>query len=349
MEIPVETKQPLLNESPKLKPAEPTTRSRLPNLRHIFIGKDGLRAGWSLSIFLALFVSLVFALGSGFNIIFIRWLHLIKKSDLYGTADVPAARVFLNCFLIFLAALLATWIMSKIERRPNSVYGLGGGHKLRLFLIGLGSGVGCFLLMVLTLWSGGLLVIDSRLLFGGDILRYGAIWLVALLMVGLFNEYTFRGYLQYTLTRGLSGFCRWAFKTSHSAVLGFWIAAAVTSAVFAFGAYSIASPVLMLVSVALFGMVQCLSLWRTGSLWWAIGFHMATDWTTSFLFGLPDGGERLQHRLLATHPAGNPILSGGTTDPGSSILIFPILAIMVLIVLFALPRGHYGVTPDRAG
>ena len=35
--------------------------------------------------------------------------------------------------LNFLVVLLLTWIMSKIERRPNSVYGFGGRRKLAHF------------------------------------------------------------------------------------------------------------------------------------------------------------------------------------------------------------------------
>jgi hypothetical protein len=237
--------------------------------------------------------------------------------------------------------------MSKIERRPISTYGLGGGRKLWLFLTGLGWGLVCYLLLALTLWSSGLLVFDGRLLLGGDILRYGTIWLFGFLTCGLSYEYFFRGYLQYTLTRGLSGFCQRALKTSHSAALGFWIAAAITSLLFAFLSMMPGEPPMAFVSLGLFGMVACLSLWRTGSLWWVIGFHMAWDWTQSFLFGAADSGERVQHRLLATHPVGRPIFSGGTTGPECSIFIVPTLALVVLIILFALPRGRYAEMPDR--
>ncbi len=73
--------------------------------------------------------------------------------------------------------------------------------------------------MILTLWKTGLLVFDGRLLFGSDILLYGAVWLLGFLMVGLFEEYATRGYVQYTLTRGLAGFYQWAFKTRHSTAL----------------------------------------------------------------------------------------------------------------------------------
>jgi len=45
-----------------------------------------------------------------------------------------------------------------------------------------------------------------------------------------------------------------------------------------------------------------------------------------------------QHHLLATHPLGKPLMSGGTTGPEGSIFVLPILAVLTLIILFTLPR-----------
>jgi hypothetical protein len=50
----------------------------------------------------------------------------------------------------------------------------------------------------------------------------------------------------------------------------------------------------------------------------------------------------IQHRLFATHPVGKPILSGGTTGPEGSVFIVGVLALIALIILFTLPRSHYG-------
>ena len=66
---------------------------------------------------------------------------------------------------------------------------------------------------------------------------------------------------------------------------------------------------------------------------WAIGLHMAWDWAQSFLYGVPDSGQLVQGRLFATHPSGNPMLSGGTVGPEGSVLLVPVLA-LVLVVLF---------------
>jgi len=318
-----------------------STESIPPSALHkIFIGQDGLRAGWSLLIFVALLAAFGFCLNRiGHK------LHPTVPKTPEAAQEAMGAPSFLLIgeSVQFLVVLFVTWIMSKIERRPNSVYGFGDNRMLPHFFAGLAWGVTCLSLLILTLWKTGLLVINGRLLFGGDILRYGAIWLVGFLLVGLFEEYFSRGYVQYTLTRGLAGFYQWAFKTRHSAALGFWTSAIIFSFLFGFGHKSNPgeSPIGLL-AAGLVALVFCLSLWRTGSLWWAIGFHASWDWSQNFLYGTADSGLMVQHRLLDTHPAGKPILSGGTTGPEGSIFVIAVLALVSLIIVFTLPRGHYG-------
>jgi hypothetical protein len=167
-------------------------------------------------------------------------------------------------------------------------------------------------------------------------------------LVGLLEEYLTRGYLQYTLTRGLAGIYQAAFKTRHSEALGFWTAAVIFSILFGLSHSSNPgeSPIGEL-AAGLAGLVFCFSLWRTGSLWWAIGFHTSWDWAQSFLYGVADSGLMVQHHLLATHPVGKPILSGGATGPEGSIFIIAILALISVIILFTLPRAHDGA-PERS-
>lgn len=323
-----------------LTPAETIPPRQTSTLHKIFIGEDGLRAGWGLLIFIAMFFATAYCI----NVVGHKFYPSAPKGSKAASEAMGSPRFMLiGESLQFLLVLLLSWIMSKIERRPASVYGFGDSRKFSHFFAGLGWGVTCLSLLVLTLWKTGLLVFDSRLLFGSDVVRYGAIWLLGFLLVGLFEEYATRGYVQYTLTRGLAGFYRWAFKTRHSAALGFWTSALVWSFLFGFGHKSNPgeSPVGLL-SAGLVGFVFCLSLWRTGSLWWAIGFHASWDWAQNFLYGTADSGLMVQHRLLATHPAGKPILSGGTTGPEGSIFILAILALMSLIIVFTLPRTKYG-------
>jgi len=332
-----ETNDQPLSHDATLTIAEPIPPQQPSTLHRIFIGKDGLRAGWSLLIFVALFAAIIYCAN--------RIGHKLyppspKEAD--PAAAVSPLRGIIPEFITLLVVLLVSWIMSKIERRPNSVYGLGDSRMFSHFFAGLAWGITCLTLLILTLWKAGLLVFDGRLLFGSDILKYGAIWLVGFLLVGMLEEYLTRGYLQYTLTRGLAGFYQWAFKTRHSAALGFWTAAVIFSILFFLGhTRNLGESPIGLLSVFLAGMVFCFSLWRTGSLWWAIGLHTSWDWGQSFLYGVADSGLVIQHRLFATHPVGKPILSGGTTGPEGSIFIVGILALIVLIILFTLPRSHY--------
>lgn len=325
-------------------PVEVTPPAQPPTLRKvfigkIFIGKDGLRAGWSLLIFIALLAALLF----GVRIIAHKLLPPSPKTTQTASELPPSPRLFIAEGIPFLGVFFITWIMSKIEHRPNSVYGFGGIRKLWNFVAGLATGVICLSLLVLLLLKTGLLVIDARVLFGRDILRYGFVWFAMFVVVGFLEEYMTRGYLLYTLTRGLAGFYGWALKTRHSQAFGFWTSALILSILFGLGhGKNPGESPIGLLSAGLAAMVFCFSLWRTGSLWWAIGCHASWDWGQSFLYGVADSGLMAQHHLLATHPVGKPILSGGATGPEGSIFILAILALMSLIILFTLRHGSYG-------
>ena len=276
-----------MDDDATLTPAEPIPPPPPPALGKIFMGKDGLRAGWSLLIFIALLAAILFSA----RLISHKFFPPAVQAANAASEIAPTPRLFIAEALPFFAILLVAWIMSKIERRPNSVYGLGGSRKLSHFLAGLAWGVTCLSLLVLTLLKTGFLVLDRRQLFGSDIFRYGAIWLLGFLLVGLFEEYLTRGYIQYTLSRGFAGIYQWAFKTRHSAALGFWTSAAIVSVIFGLGhSDNPGESPIGLLSAGLASMVFCLSLWRTGSLWWAIGCHASWDWAQSFLYGVADSG-----------------------------------------------------------
>src|ERR1019366_3201038 len=223
------------NPDATLAPTEPIPGAEPSVVGKIFIGKAGLRAGWSLLIFIALLAAVLIAA----NFVAHK-IHPNNPNAAKNMSEISLKAAFINESLLLFIVLFVTWIMSKIERRPNSVYGFGGSRKVAHFFAGLAWGVVCLSLLVLSLWKTGLLVIDGRLLFGSDILRYGAAWLLGFLLVGLFEEYFSRG------------------KNPGESPIG-------------------------MLSAGLVGMVFCFSLWRTGSLWWAIGFHTAWDWSQSFL------------------------------------------------------------------
>ncbi len=314
-------------------------------MQSLFYGEDGLRPGWGLLIFLAILI----AVGAISGVV-VRHLHpdAAKMAATARSQPAPFRTMALNEGIPFLLLVLVTWVMSRIERRPVGVYGFGGGGKLRYFCVGLAWGFAFLSLLVLALWKLGLLVFTGQQVFGFAALGGAAKWALAFLLVGLLEEYLLRGYLQYTLARGLASLYGMLFETKHQKTLGFWTAALVLSFIFGLGHGSNPgeSPV-GLFSAGAIGMIFCLTLWRTGSLWWALGFHAAWDWAQSFVYGVADSGMMVQGHLLATHPSGKVLLSGGATGPEGSLLILPLMAMIVVVVLLTLPARALNLDTKR--
>ena len=308
-----------------------------PRIFHrIFFGNEGLRAGWGILLFVLL------CFGSNYTI---SRLHLLPAQPQTNPAQsspelAPVPSIISEGVMLLLVSL-ATLILSRIERGPVTVYGLGGSGRLRLFLHGLFSGLVLLSLLVLVLWQAHLLVFDRLLLAPVAIFRYAAVWAFGFLIVALFEETFLRGYLQFTLTRGLSALYRPFTTPKQAGTFGFWTAALVLCSVFALGHSSNPgeSP-FGLFAVGLFGLTFIFSLWRTGSLWWGIGAHTSWNWAQSFLYGVGDSGNMIRYHLLASHPIGWPLLSGGTTGPEGSIFVLPTLALLAVAAFFAVPRSH---------
>jgi membrane protease YdiL (CAAX protease family) len=307
----------------------------------IFLGPDGLRAIWGIALFLLLREALRYTVYP-----LVQMLFPSVSSD-GGPIGPRTLFVFEGAGLF--CVIGATWLMAKIERRPASAYGFGPQHRLRNFGAGLAWGVALLSLLIVTLRATGLLVFDARVLFGRSILGYGFVWLAGFLFVALAEEVYLRGYLQFTLSCGLSGIYRSLFGASYANALGFWTAALILSFAFGFGHRTNPgeSP-LGLLSAGLAGFLFCLSLWRTGSLWWAIGFHVSWDWAQSFLYGVADSGLMVKGHLFATHPVGRPYLSGGLTGPEGSLFLLPVMLAGVAVILFTLPRTNLGYQPASA-
>ena len=317
----------------------------------VLFGPFGLRAGWSILLF-----ALGFALAAAalFFVLYhassplresrdqARAERRATKSAPKAPATKPAPAKPEHVRLVFpvettqaAALLLATFGMARLERRRFGVFGLGH-FRLRHLLGGALTGLAVLSVFVGVLRALHLLVFDGQLLSGAAALRYGLGWLAVFAVVGLFEETFFRGYLQYTLMRGLFGLGE-KLSPIHAQLAAFWMAALLWSVLFLvvhLGNSGETPTGLAAVFVA--GMVFSYALWRTGSLWWGIGFHMAWDWAESFLFGVPDSGILSAGRLFSTHTAGNPLLSGGSAGPEGSLLVLPaLLFVVVCCSLFA--------------
>jgi hypothetical protein len=290
--------------------AEPPAEPPRHDLRWVFVGREGIRAGWSALIFAGIFLGLLFGVMAVVK-------ALVQRGHTAGPAGSPQVAL-INEAIEFVILIVATWVMSRIEHKPLLHYGYQGRARGVRFVSGLAWGFLAISVLVLSLEKLGYLAIEGRALGGAAALHFALFWGGVFLLVGFFEESLLRGYLQFTLTRGL----------------GFWWGAILLSFLFGFahGHNPGESPVGLFAAGAV-GLVFCLSLWYTGSLWWAVGFHAAWDWGESYFYGTADSGMVAQGHLLREHPVGKILWSGGTTGPEGSVLVFALLAVMAALMV----------------
>jgi uncharacterized protein len=316
-EYPPSSSTELAIEGPQ-KPSHPTS-----GMKPIFIGPNGLRAGWRLLIFVALVVVLLGA------------FVLIRNGGVQGLREAQkhAAEITVTPLLMFkgegiafLLLCVAALIMSKIEHRKFSEYGLPLRQALRKdFWIGAASGFLAISGTLLTMFLLHGFRVTGLALHGTAILSSLLAWGIAFLMVGLFEEFLCRGYAQFTLASGI----------------GFWPAAFVMSGLFAFGhTFNANETGVGAAATGLFGLLLCLFLRRTGNLWCSVGFHAAYDWGQTF-YGVPDSGVVPYHNVLSSAFSGPRWLTGGIVGPEASVLT-PIALLAVALIFSRYYReNHY--------
>jgi hypothetical protein len=341
------------------EPAEPAPPEKpYRGLRWIFIGPEGLRAGWSALIFLPLF----YLLAAVFYLTLDRF-HLAAKPD----AFTPGPMFFTEAGSL-LALLIAVAIVGLIEGRRIPAYNLSGPRRAQHFLFGLAAGFLALSALVGTLAAGGWLHLGAATLTGAAIFRFALLWGGVFLLTGFSEEGMFRCYLQFTLTRGIDfwwalgvvavicgglakfvgGSASWGVYAAALLGLvpcfilhqraaprsGFWCAAWVTSTLF--GAVHVSNPGEAWVGIfaaASIGFVFCVSVYITGSAWWAIGCHAAWDWSETFFYGTADSGMRPHGSYLTSTPTGNPLWSGGSVGPEGSLLVLGAILLLLALVL----------------
>ena len=293
---------------PEITPPAPPSRDH--GIEWIFWGPNRLRAGWGVLAFAVLFVILVILDGMVLRFVF----HMGGKPGEFSLrAGIISEVSQVICVFI------ATAIMALIERRPVLSYGYQGSARAVRLVSGLVWGFVAISAVVLLLWKTGFLAFDGFKLHGPAAWEYAAGWGLVFLCTGFFEESLLRGYVQYTMTRGV----------------GFWWGALIFS--FLFGFIHKGNPgetPVGLFSAGAVGLVFCISLWYTGSLWWAVGFHAAWDWGESYFFGTSDSGLVAQGHLLAEHPVGKILWSGGLTGPEGSLMVLPLLLLIALLMIW---------------
>ncbi|MBB5064302.1 CPBP family intramembrane glutamic endopeptidase [Granulicella mallensis] len=299
--------------SPPLKVSYPQS-----NLRRILVGPRGLRAGWGALSFVALLI-LLGAITYGL----VRILPLPAFESGGSVTMTPFNKGIVDAVLLVIV-VIATSIMARLEKRQLADYGFGRSNELGRFFSGAGWGFFFISLLVFVLFETHNLVFENHPIRLGTAFLYGVEWFISMFFVGAFEETIFRGYLQWTLARGIT----------------FWGAAAVLAIIFgsAHGSNPGESHI-GLFSAAAISLALSLSIWYTRSLWWAVGFHTAWNWGETFFYGTPNSGLLAQGHLLSIRAEGASITSGGSAGPEGSVFVLPIVLLVGLaIYLTCRPR-----------
>jgi membrane protease YdiL (CAAX protease family) len=318
---------PLLPSSPESAPqaadvlpptlpgaAVPAASRREFPLRDVFAAPDGLYSGTRWLIYLAMGGLLILLLGA-----VMHWVHPHRGGAVWWEMVSEGG--------MMLAAILPGFVMARLEGRPFGDFGLPArGAFGRNFWVGTLWGIASLSVLMLALRLAGAFEFGSLALGGTRIVKFAAYYALFFLLTGFFEEFALRGYSQWVLAKGMN----------------FWPAAAALS--FAFGYIHGGNPgeaKTGMVAAGLIGFFFCLTLRRTGSLWWAVGFHMSWDWGESYLYSVPDSGEIAPGHLLNSSFHGPDWLTGGTVGPEGSLLVFVVIVALWVVFDRIYPEVRY--------
>ena len=291
-------------------------------LKQIFYNDRGLRAGWRLLIYLGM--TFVLVLGAQ---LLARRLSSGRSPGAPSSDFTRSVLQAISELFLFLALLFLAWVMSKIERRNVGVYGLPL-QKSAISWVIRGYFLWGFLPLALLLsilrgfhvfYFGSLSPLNSQ------ILGWGVLWFFFFLLVGLFEEYSLRGYLLYTLADGI----------------GFWPAAIIQAILFAWGHMGNGGETRVgIIATGIFALFAAVTLWRTGNLWLAVGAHAGWDWGESFFFGVNDSGFQSPGHLFNPQLVHGPDwLTGGSVGPEGSVVTL-VLWVLMTVLFLALYRNR---------
>jgi len=281
-------------------------------LKQAFIAPDGkLRAIWRATIYYAAGTWLVFPLVDAA-------LALLSKSA-HLSPGLTAGNIALSEFANFLTALICTGAFALYERRRVDSYGLPVNRAFSWQTFeGAAAGVIMAGAVAIGMIMLGGMQIKGLASSGGALVFFALAWLGANICVGVAEEFWFRSYLQQTLWKSI----------------GFWPATTLIALIFTAEHYFFKQgeniwDVITLISLS---MLLSYTMLRTGTLWFAVGFHIAFDYMQLFVIGTPNGSHLPVGRLLDVRFNGPAWLTGGVLGTEASFLMYPAIALLWLYV-----------------
>lgn len=226
----------------------------------------------------------------------------------------------LALILMIIAFGLVARLLDKIPGSLLEVQGLGTkGNWLRNAVVGAGLGA-----LLVALGVGCIVAFGVYApVFAPNYLHFAVIIWICITAAAL-EEVATRGYPFQVL----------------SLAIGVWPAAALLSLLF--GALHLLNPhhsFLGFANTVLVGMLLAFMVIRTGTLWMAIGFHFAWNFTLGTLFGLPVSGVDIFLALVKARAEGHPLLTGGDYGLEASLTGTIVILLGFAVVHLAAPKN----------
>ena len=266
----------------------------------VFLGPDGLRPVWRLAVYLGMAYFLAQLLG-----------YFSRLLPPHGYR--PLWEQMIAQFVLVLAVILPALVLGPIERRGFREFGLPLRNAFgKLFWTGAVWGLVAVTVLMSVMRGAHVFYFGHLALHGAWVLKFALYWGAFFLLVGFFEEFLFRGYSLFTA----------------ASAIGFWPGAVIASLIFG-GVHLFNAGENMVGGLAAgaIGFFLCFTLRRTGSLWFAVGFHAAWDWGESFLYSVPDSGSMSPGHLLSSSFQGPRWLTGGSVGPEGSVFVFVVVAV----------------------
>lgn len=257
---------------------------------------------------------------------------LLDRATHHNSPTFTALSEFLIKVVLSLFVVLATWIVARMEKRPLDDYGIPPRQAFRSrFWEGAMWGFAMLSAVIFVLYLLGNVRIEPPVLTRAAAFQYAAGWAGAFLAVAINEEFAFRGYWLFFMSKGL----------------GFWPGALFLSSIFLLAhIFNPGENALGLSQIFAIGLLFCLTVRRTGNLWFAVGFHAAWDWAQTFFYGTPNSGRVGEGRLLDAVTRGPSWLTGGSAGPEGSVIALVVLVLCALLVHLRFPKAIYPPDPD---
>jgi uncharacterized protein len=282
-------------------------------------------------LFVLLRIGMYFALAEGVSFA-LQWIMVALSP---GERSLYSPTILTISEASSLAGAFAGGVaMSQLEGRTLGEYGLPlRGAFGKLFWQGALFGLAEISAVIAAIAMFGSYHFGSLAIHGTDLLRWAAFWGAFFVLVGLYEEFAFRGYVQFTLAQAVR----------------FWPAAVLLSAAFGFVHRTNQGESNMgLAGVVLTGLFWCLTLRRTGNLWFAVGMHASFDFGETFLYSVPDSGYIFPGHLSNAALAGPVWLTGGSAGPEASVCDFAMLLIFFYVFHRFYPARAQSSPPNSA-